>query len=257
MNTALIEPVFDIANKVGKVILNCRLDGLEITQKLNKTQLTQADIKAHKIMTQGLEELTPKIPVLSEESSHNHHFNSRNKWQSYWLIDPLDGTQNFIDNSDEFCINIAYITDHRPVFGLIYAPVLQTYFYAHKELGAFKQTRQQKTRLTHHVNHQPLRVTIGHYSDDNQLLQQHLKQLSDYQLHRIGSALKFAYIAQGKYDYYPKFGRCSEWDTAAGVCLLECAGGQVVDLNGQQLCYNATSSLESPTFFAYGQKTKI
>lgn len=249
----LIEQVINIAITAGVQIIACKKQVLASTIKPNQTYLTPADLLSHQIISRALAKLTPSIPILSEEYSNNHPFNQRKHWQSYWLIDPLDGTRNFIDGCDEFCTNIAYITNHYPVFGLIYTPVTSTCFYAHKDLGAFKKQGSRTTPLKAQNKHQPLKITIGHYSDNNSALKQHLKTQEKYRLYPMGSALKFAYIAGGKYDYYPKFGPCCEWDTAAGVCILECAGGQVVDLAGNRLCYNKNPSLDSPIFFARGK----
>ncbi len=252
MNTKLIQPVLKIARQAGKDILSCRDSGLCISQKSNKTKFTQADLRSNQIITQALSKLTPTTPILSEENNINHSFDTRKKWTNYWLIDPLDGTKNFIDNSDEFCINIAYISDHRPIFGVIYTPVKQTFYYAHKKLGAFVKNQNHIKPLITKPAHIPLRILIGSYSSDNPKLKQHLNTYENYQLKNMGSALKFAYIAEGKYDYYPRFGKCYEWDTAAGVCILENAGGKVITKNNQPLSYNQSPQLLSPIFFASG-----
>ena len=258
MQQSLINNILDIATQAGKVIIaHYHQKSLDIQQKYDKTLVTKADIDSHHYINKSLLELTPDIPVLSEESKHNHDYKIRQHWDDYWLIDPLDGTQNFINKTDEFCINIAYIHCHKPIFGLIYAPIMQTHFYAYQQLGAFKKEtntiRPLKTKTPHH----PLRITIGRHSSGNHSLKTHLQQQDNYQLYPMGSALKFAYIAKGQYDYHPKFGPCSEWDTAAGVCLLEEAGGKVIDNNGDVLCYNKSDNLLSPEFFAYGSEIKF
>lgn len=253
MNNKLINSVLEIAEQAGEAILSRSSSGLCISRKSDNTKFTQADLESNQIISDALRQLTPKIAILSEENSDNHHFNIRKKWADYWLIDPLDGTRNFIDGSDEFCISIAYISNHRPIFGVIYAPAKNTVYYASKK-GAFVKTKTNTTPLMAKPPHNPLNILIGSYSSDNPALKRHLKTLKNYQLIRLGSALKFAYIAAGKYDYYPRFGNCYEWDTAAGVIILEAAGGKVIDNNNQPLYYNKSSQLLSPIFFAYGRQ---
>ncbi len=221
----LINSVLSIATQAGILVLEHYKKPDNSTQKLDSTYLTKADIASHQCISQSLQLLMPNIPILSEEHADNHPYSIRKKWRDYWLIDPLDGTRDFINQTDEFCINIAYISKHRPVFGLIYHPVSQTHFYAHNNLGAFEKTQNNITPLKLQAGKTLKKFVVGNYSTQNPKLQPYLNKQVNYQLETLGSALKFAYLAKGLYDCYPKFGSCSEWDTAAGVCILEACGG--------------------------------
>ena len=167
----------------------------------------------------------------------------------YWLIDPLDGTRDFLEHTGEFCICIAYIKAHKPIFGMIYAPINKAHYYTLNGQSFKLQNKVEQTLVTQPPS-TPLKVVIGHHSLLNDQLKEHLKQQSDYQISRLGSALKFCQIAEGCYDYYPRFGPCSEWDTAAGSYILQGAGGSVVDAQGKALKYNIRDDLTSPIFFA-------
>ena len=247
----LISQLIDVSYEAGRQILNCYDDKLDVRQKVDNTCLTNADLDAHRFICSALKDLTPNVPILSEESEQMPPYHIRKKWQNYWLIDPLDGTKDFIEKTGNFCVNIAYIENHRPSLGLIYTPTTETHFYARTNLGAFKKHKTQTQKIQTKKNHKPLRVVIGRHSDKDKLLAQHLKSLATHGITTMGSALKFAHIAEGLYDYYPRFGPCSEWDTAAGVCILEVAGGRVLDINKRQITYNKGETLLSPSFFAY------
>ncbi len=248
----IIQQIIKLSTIAGAKIINYYQKNIDYQTKDDGTYITKADTSSHNIIVTGLAEIMPSIPILSEESK-NTPYSIRKKWNEYWLIDPLDGTKDFINGTDEFCINISYIKDNRPIFGLIYAPVTKTHFYGIKNKGAFLYKNQTTTKITASKKHSPLRIVIGNYSYNNKYLQQHLKKLGKYNIQTVGSALKFVYIANGKYDYYPKFSPCSEWDTAAGVCILEEAGGKVVDINGKILYYNKSDNLLSTNFISSGR----
>ncbi len=245
----LIPKLIRMTTKVGDMIMSLYENELNIKIKSNKTPFTIADRNAHKIIVKTLSKLTPNTPIISEESEIIE-FSERSKWYEYWIIDPLDGTRDFLKQTDEFCICIAYIKKHKPIFGMIYAPPRKTHYYTTDANKVFKQQKNIIQPLNVHPNHNPLRIVIGHWSSHNKQLKDHLNKYSTYKLSQLGSALKFCAIAEGKYDYYPKFGPCSEWDTAAGVCILQNAGGSVVNQNEKPLSYNTKNDLTSPIFFA-------
>ncbi|KAA0445272.1 MAG: 3'(2'),5'-bisphosphate nucleotidase CysQ [Candidatus Thioglobus sp.] len=247
LTPALIKLTFD----VGEQILSHYKNTLEITTKADKTPLTIADQESHIAIVDALSKLTPNINILSEESGEIA-FSERSKWREYWLIDPLDGTRDFIEQTGDFCICIAYIKNHQPIFGMVYAPLEKTHYYGFNG-AAYKHQNNTSKPIRACISKQPKRVLIGHYSAHNMQLKTHLAKLGKYQLKHLGSALKFCEIAQGNFDYYPRFGPCCEWDTAAGVCILQNAGGFVVDENFEPLKYNSKDSLLSPVFFASGK----
>ena len=249
MFSALLPKLISLTSVAGEIIMSLQNESTDFTVKSDSTPLTRADNASHNLITDTLEEITPDIPILSEESKETS-FSVREKWQKYWLIDPLDGTRNFIEGSKEFCINIAFIENNYPVFGLIYSPSMKAHYY--------RLPQQESIKLIDNVAHKictkkPKRwekIVFGRYSQNNKQLQKHLRSKTNFETFRLGSALKFCLIAEGIYHYYPKFGRCSEWDTAAGVCILEGAGGKVEDLQGQPLQYNTKEDTTSPTFVA-------
>lgn len=246
-----ITPLIQLTNEVGSAIMSLYKSELSVEGKSDGTPLTIADQTAHQIIANGLEKLTPSTPILSEESDIIA-FDKRSKWSEYWLIDPLDGTRDFLEHTGEFCVCIAYIKNHTPIFGMIYAPLSKTHYYT-RDNQTFKRQNDIEEVIKAGSPSTPLRVVIGHHSFHNKQLTDHLECQSDYEIKRLGSALKFCEIAQGNYDYYPRFGPCSEWDTAAGVCILQNAGGSIVDEHGKPLKYNTKADLLSPIFFASGK----
>lgn len=248
MFNALIPPLIKLTTEVGEAIMSFYKSDISVKVKSDETPFTIADQTAHWLIVDELEKLTPNTPILSEESDAIT-FDERSKWDEYWLIDPLDGTRDFLEHTGEFCICIAYIKAHTPVFGMIYAPINKTHYYTLKGQSFKLQNKVERVLITQPPS-TPLKVVIGHHSFYNDQLKAHLKQQSDYQLSRLGSALKFCQIAEGNYDYYPRFGPCSEWDTAAGSYILKRAGGSVVDEKGKALKYNIRDDLTSPIFFA-------
>jgi len=241
-----------LAKQAGEAILvhYRRLNEVRVQQKSDASPLTEADIAAHQIIEQGLHALTPELPVLSEESTAID-FNERRQWQRYWLVDPLDGTKEFLAHNDEFTVNIALIDNHEPILSVVYAPAKMACYYACVGEGAFYQ---QGKASAEKLNAQPAAQTVKVLASrrhDPQLLQQFLTYFPSYERVHVGSSLKFCLIAAGKADVYPRFGETSEWDTAAAQCILEAVGGRVVDLHGQRLMYNTKNNLLNPPFMAY------
>ena len=245
----LLPKLLSSTTEAGKVIMSLRQDGVEFDIKTDNTPITQADKASHKLIKNSLKKLTPHIPILSEESSEIP-FSVRSQWNEYWLIDPLDGTRDFIDGSPDFCISIAFIKNNYPIFGLIYAPFNNTHYYCLPNQTSTKLIDNKHHKLTTSKPKRWEKIVVGRYSTNNKPLQNHLKSKTNFEIFKLGSALKFCLIAEGLYHYYPKFSRCSEWDTAAGVSILEGAGGKVVDFMNQPLIYNSKEDNLSPAFKA-------
>jgi 3'(2'), 5'-bisphosphate nucleotidase len=260
MDTELLkqleEPVIALARRAGDRILEVYKTAFEVSEKVDHSPVTEADIAAHEIIMAGLQRLTPKIPVLSEEGKLVE-FDLRRQWTQLWLIDPLDGTREFVKKNDEFAVNIALIEEQAPILGIVYAPVKDHVYFASHGHGAYKQKGDNKPKKIQVCTTagQPIRVA-GSRSHSNKRLEQYLEQLGEHSLLTLGSALKACLVAEGKADIYPRFGPTSEWDTAAAQCILEEAGGALTDIDMQPLRYNSSESLINPSFFAYGDRNK-
>ena len=254
---ALAAPVQAIAREAGRCILDVYAGSFSITEKADQSPITEADLAAHRCILRGLTPLTPQIPILSEESSEIS-FAERSRWEWLWLVDPLDGTREFIRRSDQFSINIALIHQHEAVFGLILSPVDGACYYAWRGGGAWKKPRNQPLRRIHAAQtcHQPIRVTSSEASYRSRRLQEYLQQIGEYRHLFLGSALKSCLIAEGEADLYPRFGPTGEWDTAASQIILEEAGGHLTDMQLRPLRYNARPVLINPDFFAFSDASR-
>lgn len=251
MNLPEIEKINEIAQQAGQAILDIYQRDFQVTEKEDSSPLTEADLASHKIIVAALQALTPEIPVLSEESA-SIPFSTRKAWQTYWLIDPLDGTKEFIKRNGEFTVNIALIHEGSPVLGVVHVPVTSVTYYGDSSSGAFKSSPEalQPIRVT--KNHQvPLRVA-GSRSHAGDSLKRFLEKLGDHEIVSMGSSLKLCLVAEGKADIYPRLGPTSEWDTAAAQAVVEAAGGRVTDTGMNQLCYNSKESLLNPHFLVFG-----
>jgi len=242
----------DIAKQAGQKILEIYDSHYQIEQKADNTPVTTADLIAHKIIVEGLSELTSDIPVLSEEST-KIPFETRKQWHRYWLVDPLDGTREFIKRNGEFTVNIALIENHKSILGVIYVPVTKDNYFAWKNGGAFKTEFGQAHKRIHArklPSQKP--VIAGSRSHASDRLKDYLDKLGDINLISMGSSLKSCLVAEGKADLYPRLGLTSEWDTAAAQCIVEEAGGYITDTNMQPMRYNTKDSLLNPEFFVFG-----
>ncbi|MBE8189599.1 MAG: 3'(2'),5'-bisphosphate nucleotidase CysQ [Candidatus Thioglobus sp.] len=249
----IIDKLIEISTQAGKIIKENYLKTANVTYKEDSTPLTKTDILSHDYLVSELTKLIPGIPIISEESSYIA-FKERKKWKEYWLIDPLDGTRGFIDKTDDFCTCIAYIKNNTPVFGMIFIPMRQACYYANDSKVAYKLQNNELKQISVSKPKVPLRVVVGRYSIARPSIIQHLKytQNGRYKINGIGSAIKFCLIAEGKFDYYPGIGICSEWDTAAGGFILQAAGGSIVDQENNPMRYNTKNDLLSSMFFAAG-----
>jgi 3'(2'), 5'-bisphosphate nucleotidase len=222
-----------------------------VTVKDDDSPLTQADLRAHRSILDGLGALSPRLPILSEESAQVP-FEERQGWTRYWLVDPLDGTKEFLSRSGEFTVNIALIVGHNPALGVVYAPVRDTLYVGVVGNGAWRTVAGDPPQMIH-VRPQaatPVRV-VGSKSHRGASLDAYLERLGAHELLSIGSSLKLCLIAEGTADLYPRLGPTSEWDTAAGHAVVLAAGGHVVSTSGVPLEYNRKPDLLNPEFLAY------
>ena len=241
-----------IARSAGQRILDVYEGDFAVERKQDNSPLTAADLAAHRAIVDGLHLLTPQIPILSEESAEQAAWSVRRDWVRYWLVDPLDGTREFVKRNGEFTVNIALIEDHRPVLGVVFAPVLDEMFWAWRGGYAFAQTKQSgKVELGTRQRAVPT-VVAGSRSHVDPRTLAALDKLGPHELKPLGSSLKFCRAAQAQVDLYIRYGPTSEWDTAAGQCVLEQAGGGVSLIDGEPLHYNTKDSLLNPDFIAFG-----
>jgi 3'(2'), 5'-bisphosphate nucleotidase len=248
---ALLDPVLAIANRASRAILEIYDSDFAVELKDDRSPLTAADRAAHAIIVEGLSALLPVFPILSEESAGNE-IEDRRSWPRYWLVDPLDGTKEFIKRNGEFTVNIALIDGHEPVLGVVVAPVLGTAYAGAVGSGAFRQSGGQREPITvRRPAADPLRV-VGSRSHASPELAAFLDTLGPHEMKPMGSSLKICLVAAGDADLYPRLGPTSEWDTAAAQAVLIAAGGSMMDLSGQPLAYNARESLLNPHFLALG-----
>lgn len=252
LDVAARAAVLDVARRAGAAILEVYARDFEVEAKADRSPLTEADLAAHALIRDGLAALAPEVPLLSEESAPED-LSERRGWQRYWLVDPLDGTREFVKRNGEFTVNIALIENGRSVFGVIYAPVLDALYWAQDGQGSWLRTADgEDVQLSvQRPAPRPLRVAVSrsHLDSKSAAMLQHLQQPLQAPL---GSSLKFCRLAEGQVDLYPRFGPTGEWDTAAGQCVLEQAGGAVLDLDGQPLRYNQREGLINPDFIALG-----
>lgn len=246
---ALLDAVKTIARKAGERILEIYAQDFEIYEKTDKSPLTEADLAAHSVIVQGLEELTPDLPILSEESEDSG-WDVRQGWQKYWLVDPLDGTKEFIKKNGEFTVNIALIENHKPVLGVVFAPAINRLYAAAEGAGAVLEVENQEPRplvASAKAGDSPWRV-VGSRSHPSPAVHAFLQCLGEHEMVAMGSSLKFCLVAEGNADIYPRLGPTSEWDTAAAQCVVEQAGGRVVDTDLNDLRYNTKPELLNPHF---------
>jgi 3'(2'), 5'-bisphosphate nucleotidase len=260
---SVITPVITIARQAGEKILQVYQQDFTVIDKADHTPLTQADLQAHEHIVACLRALTPELPVISEESSPDE-IAQRMSWTRYWLVDPLDGTKEFIKKNGEFTVNIALIDNGVAVFGVVYAPVPNTTWWGAqqqgvlKQPGAFKIQGDQPAQAIHvsapPASGQPWRV-VGSRSHGSPAQEAFMQQLPNAQLVPVGSSIKLCLVAEGRADLYPKLGPTGEWDTAAGQAVVEAAGGQVVAWPSlQTLRYNQRpDTLINPDFMVCAQ----
>ncbi|MGL6049925.1 MAG: 3'(2'),5'-bisphosphate nucleotidase CysQ [Aeromonas salmonicida] len=243
-----------IARAAGDIIMAIYSQPFTVEYKGDESPLTAADKGAHEVIVQALAGLTPDIPVLSEESGPEV-MGLRHGWSRYWLVDPLDGTKEFVSRNGEFTVNIALIEDGKPLWGLVYAPVLDRLWYGGKRMGAWRVAdgKREAIQTLPHQEGAPWRV-VGSRNHLSRETLDYLARFGDIErgeieLVSMGSSLKFCIIAEGGAELYPRLAPTCEWDTAAAQAVLEGAGGSVTRLDGSPLAYNKPDIL-NPWFVA-------
>lgn len=228
-----------------------------VQYKKDNSPVTKADICANEFICRLLQSLTPHFPIISEENSLPS-YEIRKQWEYYWLIDPLDGTKEFLRKTDEFSINIALIKNNKPILGIIYSPISDKAIFSYQN-QAFKieKYRYSTTKIKNIFSSkipQIWRIVCSRSSFHQPLLQNYLKVLKakqqQYTIMLHGSSLKFCLLAENKADIYIRFGPTSEWDTAAGQCILTATGGNIYNFQGQEISYNNKDKIINPMFFA-------
>jgi len=254
----LLLEVCNISIKAGKKILeyyNSDVD--EVFIKDDQSPLTKADLASNKIIIEELKEIDNNIPLLSEEALVD--WDKRKEWNTYWLIDPLDGTKEFIKKNGEFTVNIALIKNNKPILGVIFVPVLSILYYASENFGSYKHScsdvlysleGSSKIKVNEKNKSDHLLI-IGSRSHSNEDFDKWVtNNVKDYELVKKGSSLKFCHIADGNSDLYPRFGPTSEWDIAAGHIILMEAGGSMNSIDNKEIVYNTKENILNPYFIA-------
>ncbi|MBB2897317.1 3'(2'),5'-bisphosphate nucleotidase CysQ [Pseudomonas sp. AS2.8] len=249
----LVLNVIDLVRQAGAAILPHWRQGVAVRQKSDDSPVTAADLAAHRVLADGLARLTPDVPVLSEEAC-DIPYAARSAWDVWWVVDPLDGTKEFIDGSEEFTVNVALVERGQVIFGVVGIPTRDVCFSGGRELGAFRI--QGEDGLEIGVRTQPeeaftVVASRRHGSPAQQRLLEELgTTLGEPKLVSVGSSLKFCLLAEGLADFYPRLAPTSQWDTAAAQGVLEGAGGEVLTLDGQPLTYEMRESFLNPHFLA-------
>jgi 3'(2'), 5'-bisphosphate nucleotidase len=265
LTEALMLSLYDIAKKAGEAILTIyqQPGAITVTAKHDESPLTKADLASHQCIVKGLKALTPQLPILSEESVMPA-YSERQAWSEYWLIDPLDGTKEFVNRNDEFTVNIALIRHHRAVAGVVYVPVKGYGYYGVAGGGAFKRYDhpEKPHQMPSAISVRALpaqgtsKVIVASRRHGAQALEHLVQRLERAwgQVDKIsmGSSLKLCLVAEGQADLYPRLAPTSEWDTAAAHAIVTAAGGRVVNTALEELSYNAKESILNPFFHVLG-----
>jgi 3'(2'), 5'-bisphosphate nucleotidase len=249
---SLVDPIVALAEDAGRAILEVYSTDFDVQEKQDESPLTQADLASHRWIAAGLASLTPDIPVISEEEGLPD-FEERRQWRRYWIVDPLDGTKEFVNRNGEFTVNIALIDEGRPILGVVHVPVQNRTYVGCEGIGA--ERRDGKTagvpiRVAGAAS-QPPRI-VGSRSHRGASLDAFLANVGEHDMVPMGSSLKFCVVAEGGADIYPRLGPTSEWDTAAAQAVVEQAGGSVVTLDGKPMKYNAKADILNPYFLVIG-----
>ena len=256
-NNKLLLDICNVSIEAGKEILNFYNNEIEVKHKEDSSPLTKADLASNKIILESLTKLNSNIPILSEESLVD--WSIRKNWKKYWLVDPLDGTKEFIKKNGEFTVNIALIEDNNPILGVIYVPAKSLLYLAEKNKGSFKTNTKDKLENLKGiqkilVSSQTNRArVIGSRSHSNATFDNWVKEkFPNANIVQAGSSLKFCLIAEGEADIYPRFGPTSEWDIAAGHMIVNEAGGKIRTFQNNSIKYNTKENIINPEFYAIG-----
>lgn len=256
IDSHLLDQVLAVAREAGDAILTVYSRDFAVEFKDDNSPLTEADRAADRVISAGLARIDPRTPVLSEET-FDPRDTTRLDWPRYWLVDPLDGTREFIRRNGEFTVNIALIDGHEAMLGVVLAPATGVCYYGARGVGAFARNADSPPRAiaVRRSASEPVRV-VGSRSHAGATLAGYLERLGPHEIVSMGSSLKICLVAEGRADVYPRLGPTSEWDTAAAQAVLECAGGVMMDDAGRPLQYNTKSDILNPHFFAYGDRSR-
>jgi len=254
LNEQLISSVVEIAKEAGIAITEIYNSDFDYQLKKDLSPITAADNLSHNIITERLKTLTPNIPILSEENC-NIPYKIRSQWTQYWLVDPLDGTKEFISKNGEFTVNIALIENNTPIFGVIDIPITNETYWGSKVNGSFCSDANNDIKQINvsEDNQNPIRL-VASRSHPSEMLNDLLEKIIDYEIIEVGSSIKFCLIASGQADCYPRFGPTSEWDTAAGEAIVSYASGCVVTARGNSMNYNVKEDYLNPNFIVSNGK---
>lgn len=257
--------LFSICLQAGKEILDVYKQDFAVEKKADDSPVTLADQRAHQVIADGLTTAYPSIPLLSEEGQEIP-YSERKNWSEFWLVDPLDGTKEFVKRNGEFTVNIALIREGYPVLGVIYAPVLDVFYFGRETEGAFKLEQASEMAIESEKDlvdksiRLPQEQPIGtvqvvasrsHMSEETETFIAALKKDgSEVDVISAGSSLKFCLVAEGKADYYPRFAPTMEWDTGAGQAIVEAAGGKVIRHQDNKRFYYNRENLRNDWFLA-------
>jgi len=250
----MIENIQSIAREAGKAIISYYGQPVPVEKKADDSPLTKADLAAHHVIVKGLLALDESIPVLSEEAIEVA-FEEREKWDQFWVVDPMDGTKEFIKQTGEFTVNIALVRLGKPVLGVVYVPAQDLYYWAENGKGAFKQQGDDAafSIKVRSANEKNLSI-VASRDHAGPMVKELLERFPAAETQSMGSSLKFCLVAEGRADIYLRDVPTMEWDTAAAQCIVEQAGGVVQDIDGQTLGYNKPV-LRNPSIITLGEST--
>jgi 3'(2'), 5'-bisphosphate nucleotidase len=255
-NNVLLDAAQRIATKAGEAIMQVYARGFTVEEKEDKSPLTEADKAAHDVIVAGLKALPEAMPILSEEDIEA--FPGPDAQGRYWLVDPLDGTKEFIKRNGEFTVNIALIEHGQPVLGVVVAPALEMTYLAAEGVGAYK-IEATGARVPIRTASEPAEGAtwrvVGSRSHPSPDLAAWLEQLGEHEMHPMGSSLKLCLVAEGKADAYPRLGPTCLWDTGAAQAVVEQAGGRVETLEGEALSYATPKQHLNPHFVVWGSNS--
>lgn len=269
---AWLPQIETIAQKAGMEILKIYQayltgENFSVEKKQDGTPVTIADKQSDALICAELTKLTPQIPVLSEESISEIPFSDYQNWSVFWLVDPLDGTKEFIEKTGEFCVNIALIVNTKPVLGVVYGPKDDVVYSAYQgglarkssatRSGCDEKNLQTQTIQVNNLVNNPVKVAVSrrHGRRVKQFFADLTQTAGGVEEIHLGSALKSCWVAEGRADVYPRFGPTSLWDTAACQVIVEAAGGRIVDANFADLTYQPTADMLNPIFMVIGDQS--
>lgn len=252
-----INDIIKIARKAGLAVMEIyKEDDLGVEMKEDNSPVTIADLQSNKIIEEGLKQLSPEIPLLSEEAPKASYAERKN-WEYCWIVDPIDGTKEFIKRTGQFAINIALVKDKHPIIGVIYLPAHDIVYFAEKGKGAFKKTADQpadRLPFTIQANRKHFVAGVSHShlsNEEKEFIESIRKSGHSVKEIGLGASLKHGAVAEGTVDFYIKYSGTSEWDIAAGQLIVEETGGAVLDMNTKQPIIYNKANIENPDFIMF------